>query len=380
VGLIRTLLAISVLNTHSEPIFGVRLHNGDMAVTCFYVVSGFLITLILSEKYAQLRAFYINRALRIYVPYWSAAVFSLVIFSIINNPGHSPVVATGLALDANGAPLVAWSLLSNLTLIGTDLLRYVSVNGDFSIDFPSFMHGGLAGGQGLILVPQSWTLALELQFYLLAPWLARFRVRWLALLTIALLINRTFLFDLMRENRFPFDDAAIFPMQLQYFLLGALGYHGFRVLRTVKISERVKRGVCWVAAAVAIVLIFTAEKALHGHDRRDYDVFYVAFAVLVPFAFYLTKDWKFDSKLGEYSYPIYLFHFAINALFFTTTKPDDRMLFGHWQGEVVLVVTIVVCTIYIQVIDRPVQRVRARIARRSRAQPRPPVAAPVPAE
>jgi peptidoglycan/LPS O-acetylase OafA/YrhL len=380
VGLIRTLLAISVLITHSEPIFGVRLLNGDMAVTCFYVVSGFLITLILSEKYSDLRAFYVNRALRIYVPYWSAALLSLVIFSIINNPGHSPIVASGLALDANGALLLLWSTISNLTLVGTDLLRYVSVSGDFSIAFPSFMHGGVAGGQGLILVPQSWTLALELQFYVLAPFLARFRVRWLLLLTVALLINRDFLFDLMREKRYPFDDAAVFPMQLQYFLLGALGYHAFRMLRAVKLPERVKLGVGWAAGAAAIVLIFTAEKALHGHDRRDYDVFYIAFAVLVPFVFYLSKGWKFDSKLGEYSYPIYLFHFAINALFFTTSHPDDRMLFGHWQGEMVLLVTAIVCTVYIQVVDKPVQRVRKRIASRSRAEPVPPIAAAAPAD
>ncbi len=71
-GVIRALLAISVLITHSEPILGISLLNGDQAVTCFYIISGFLITLILCEKYADLRGFYVNRALRIYVPYLTA--------------------------------------------------------------------------------------------------------------------------------------------------------------------------------------------------------------------------------------------------------------------------------------------------------------------
>ncbi len=51
-GTFRTLLAISVLITHSGPIFGVKLLNGDMAIHLFFVISGFLMSLILSEKYS----------------------------------------------------------------------------------------------------------------------------------------------------------------------------------------------------------------------------------------------------------------------------------------------------------------------------------------
>jgi len=49
---------------------------GAWAVQCIYMVSGFLISLVLSGKYdastpAGLRLFYTNRALRIFVPYWT---------------------------------------------------------------------------------------------------------------------------------------------------------------------------------------------------------------------------------------------------------------------------------------------------------------------
>ena len=49
--------------------------NGRMAVQCFYMISGFLISLVLSNKYDPStadgrRLFYSNRALRIFVPYW----------------------------------------------------------------------------------------------------------------------------------------------------------------------------------------------------------------------------------------------------------------------------------------------------------------------
>ena len=63
-----------------------------MAVTCFYIVSGFLITLILNEKYMDnIKAFYINRGLRIYVPYLAALVFSFVVFALMTTPAHDPI-------------------------------------------------------------------------------------------------------------------------------------------------------------------------------------------------------------------------------------------------------------------------------------------------
>jgi len=68
-GIIRTLLAISVLITHSQPIFEIFLLNGDLAVTLFFIISGFLISLAFEKKYKRnLAAFYINRVLRVYPP------------------------------------------------------------------------------------------------------------------------------------------------------------------------------------------------------------------------------------------------------------------------------------------------------------------------
>src|ERR1051325_848021 len=46
-----------------------------MAVTLFFVVSGFLMSLILTEKYASRGRFYLNRLLRIFPPFWCAGDF-----------------------------------------------------------------------------------------------------------------------------------------------------------------------------------------------------------------------------------------------------------------------------------------------------------------
>src|SRR5260370_32160202 len=62
--------------------------NGRMAVQCFYMISGFLISLVLSHKYDASsvegrRLFYSNRALRIFVPYWSFCVMILAVHVVI---------------------------------------------------------------------------------------------------------------------------------------------------------------------------------------------------------------------------------------------------------------------------------------------------------
>ena len=75
-GTFRFLLALSVALSHFGTVWGYHIMNGRMAVQCFYMISGFLISLVLSHKYDPStadgrRLFYSNRALRIFVPYWS---------------------------------------------------------------------------------------------------------------------------------------------------------------------------------------------------------------------------------------------------------------------------------------------------------------------
>ena len=50
-GLIRALLAISVILAHSESFLGLSLVGGKVAVQAFFIISGFYMALILNEKY-----------------------------------------------------------------------------------------------------------------------------------------------------------------------------------------------------------------------------------------------------------------------------------------------------------------------------------------
>lgn len=67
-GVLRFLLALSVAVAHTGGPF--LLFDSRCAVQVFYIVSGFLIQMILERKYRDnVALFYSNRALRIYVPY-----------------------------------------------------------------------------------------------------------------------------------------------------------------------------------------------------------------------------------------------------------------------------------------------------------------------
>lgn len=81
-GILRFLLAISVVIAHSSSIFGFDLVGGQIAVQAFFIISGFYMTLILNEKYIganhSYRLFISNRTLRLYPVYW--VVFLLTVF------------------------------------------------------------------------------------------------------------------------------------------------------------------------------------------------------------------------------------------------------------------------------------------------------------
>ena len=49
-GIIRFLLAISVVIAHTSSVYGFKLVGGQIAVQAFYMISGFYMTLILNEK------------------------------------------------------------------------------------------------------------------------------------------------------------------------------------------------------------------------------------------------------------------------------------------------------------------------------------------
>jgi len=361
-GLVRLLLALSVVITHSSPVFGMVLLDGDMAITGFFIISGFLMALILDVKYRdRLRAFYLNRLLRIYPPYLVALLLSVIVFSLFPNEHHGPAKVFTWLLEREAWQTLSVAVITNVTLVGINLTRYMSVEEpSFQLIFPNFLQPGVGfGGHNLLFVPQGWTLALELYFYLLAPLVCRLRTIVLVGAIVGLFYLSEEARQYLRHGGIDFPPDASFPFQLKYFLLGVLGYRIMQPLqKAIEADFFAAEYLPTLSLAAAILLVFAG--SYMNDAGLDTEIFYLMFASTVPGMFLFGRDRKWDGRLGEYSYPVYLFHYMISTSA-DNWVPVDMMVFPT------IALTLAISTGYIHFIDRPIMAYRAKISDQAKA-------------
>jgi peptidoglycan/LPS O-acetylase OafA/YrhL len=356
-GTIRFLLAVSILITHSAPLLGVSMLNGDMAVICFFIISGFLMTMILETKYLdRTKIYFINRLLRIFPPYIAALLFAVVIFYTFPNGHHDPYKALNNLLRTENYELFLAAIVSNLTLVGAEFSRYINVKDSGEILFPNFLYRGQgSGAHNFLFVPQAWTLPLELMFYFLAPLVVRLRTRSIAGLTFAVGLAYYLTLQIARSKNIALETSAFFPFQLIYFLFGSLAYRAMGSLdKALKADIACAQYIPPLSFVVAFALIFLAYEGLRVLGFSE-QYLYGLFAICIPGIFIFARHSIFDNAIGEYSFPIYLFHYPI-------AKGADLFVSPSMEGWFTLILTFVISAIYIHLLDRRVEKIRRSIA------------------
>jgi peptidoglycan/LPS O-acetylase OafA/YrhL len=176
------LFALAVVMVHAGKIPFYSGINSLLAVQGFYVISGFLIARAWDIKYAGLRngvrSFYGNRAARIFLMYWAVLLLALAVGLIFHAiRGHWPPYMTvdpWLSLD-----VIVYQICSNLFLAGSSLAFFLGA----SVGGPLYFTGDFTTSTvqiwSLLTLSPTWSLELELWFYLLAPFLLRLRLRWI---------------------------------------------------------------------------------------------------------------------------------------------------------------------------------------------------------
>src|SRR5262245_49810111 len=123
-GILRLILALSVVAVHAGPVFGLRYFgNGVMSVETFFMLSGFYMALVLATRYREhTRDFYFNRFLRLFPVYWIIAG-AMLLYAL----AYEAAMGRGHALGALvlwGTPFSAgdrlWAGLANVAIIGSD--------------------------------------------------------------------------------------------------------------------------------------------------------------------------------------------------------------------------------------------------------------------
>lgn len=349
-GLIRLLLAISVITAHSNPIFGFNFIGGQIAVEIFFMISGFYMALILTEKYnkkSDYRLFISNRFLKIYPTYWLILILCFIYRLVLShfNP-NSPDIFAFFNSNYHLNPFsFLFLLIPNFTIFGLDLGLFFGLNlTTGALFFTSNFRQFSPPLYDFNLIVQAWTLSLELMFYILAPFLNRLKNQYLFLIMSLSLGLRFFLYS-QGLNHDPWT-YRFFPTELIFFLSGIIMYRFYQYIKT-KDFKKISI-FCFL-----FYFSFLFYYQFLPHERTKQLIIFIFSFILIPFIFNLFKKNKIDRFIGELSFPVYLSHFLIIDIFTHFTNLPHQFL-----GLTVATVSIIFSILILKIIINPINNFR----------------------
>ena len=341
-GVLRTTLALMVMVYH---LFVQLLPMGTYAVFGFYIISGYLMTLIMHESYGYTwfgrYSFAVNRFLRLYPQYWAAAILSVL---LILNVGPEAVAhyRGSMVLPASYK-----GYISNLLMI-----------------FPSWYPNSVKPR----LVPPTWALTVEIVFYvLICLGISKsfIRVKIWFLLSIGYVVV-TFIAGLPSNNRYFPAAAASLP-----FSIGSGVFFMSKDSRIYDLYLKLKvssAALFILMIAHCLVWVVLSKRRIGGLVEIGFYMNIVICTVLVYSVVSGGKIGKInqsiDKFIGDFSYPIYLLHWQSGLLASLAIFGEGLHGFSI-RGFISLAVSIpIVCMLSFAsmlVIDKPIQRIRAKI-------------------
>jgi peptidoglycan/LPS O-acetylase OafA/YrhL len=340
VGTIRFLLAFAVASIHIGKIPIYSGVNAALAVQCFYVISGFLIARVWDQKYSSesngTQLFYLNRAARIYFMYWAILSLTLAsIFAVHVAAGRWP---QSLSI-AQSAQMIVYQIVSNISLAGSSVMLWLGATPDGHLYLTDNYTTSAVEVWKMMLLPQAWTLELELWFYLLAPFLLKLRTRWLIVVCVASFALRFYWYHVGSEID-PWS-YRFFPFEVGVFLLGAIAY---------RVSSKLSHSHSALPVFVGAALLIGAYLPQFFSEHRF--IFLALFAMALPTIFELSKRWTVDRFLADMSFPLYLVHWPIMQMASQLPKSS------YWPGMYGTIASVAAAAILVIIVERPIDRWR----------------------
>ena len=359
-GLLRLLLAVSVVLVHTRGCFGFRPLGAAEAVQTFYMISGFYMAMILTEKYHgpdSYRRFLSNRFLRIYPIYWITVGLSVFAWSICYLlTGQAGPLAARASVGPAGCAALG---VSNALIFGQDATLFAGLNSHGGLFWTSNCWSSNPPLSEFLLVPQAWSLGVELLFYLCAlSWSGAARDVILSII-LASLALRGYVYFHLGWTHDPWT-YRFFPLELAFFLAGSLAYRLYRRIRAKDVSRRVLLPGMALFFSVCLLYQFVPAWEAGGVAIRQW-IFYVVAWAAIPWLFTASKHSRSDRYLGELSYPLYLVHFL--AVWFL---PVLLQRIGITQGLPlwILAASLGLSAGLVHFVSNPLERIRQqRVAR-----------------
>jgi peptidoglycan/LPS O-acetylase OafA/YrhL len=200
-----------------------------------------------------------------------------------------------------------------------------------------------------LMIPQAWSLGIEVLFYIIAPFIVR-RNKWFIISIIfGSLSIRIYTYYLGYTND-PWT-YRFFLSELALFLLGTMAY---RMWAERKFFNN--RNKYFVVIFFFIILIFFQYFPLipNFYNTTNW-AFYFLVCFSLPYIFEVSKSSVYDKWIGELSYPVYISHtLVIMCLipFISYFKLDE------FKGEITVFITILFSILLVKVISEPIEKIR----------------------
>jgi peptidoglycan/LPS O-acetylase OafA/YrhL len=324
IQVIRGLSVLLVVLYHLE-VQGFQ--NGYLGVDVFFVLSGYLMALLCTK--GTITEFYGRRLKRLLPAYLVTLAATTLVVSLVAIP-----------VDANQRFDRLW-----LDLIGSSNIAFWLENSYFdSAAFKPLLN--------------LWSLGVELQFYLIAPFILPFLAK--RKIACVLLIAGSLAAALVITTVSPKTSFFMMPLRLWEFLLGALAaWHPIR-FKSIAVEKSVI--LTLIAACAGVIFLYplngNALSPLYGHPGVAALLIASATALLISTTLNsISRDdtilFKTLGTIGDYSYSIYLVHFPAIALVNYAPFGGTRLGFdGATDLALILAITIVLSYVLTTYVER----------------------------
>lgn len=356
-GLIRLLLALSVIVAHAGSIFGLDFLGGPMAVQSFFIISGFYMSLVLNEKYIGAHKSYTlflsNRLLRLFPIYWVVLLLTIILVTFAIGYDSKVEFGSGLQYCVAYFGQMSWGSLAflifiHIFLIGQDMVMFLGLDihtghlfftADFWKTSPQLYK--------FLLLPQAWTIGIEITFYLIAPFIVRRKpIVILSLIFLSIAIRILLIRSGLANDPWTY---RFFPSVLVFFLLGNLSYHIYKRIENAPLNFGIPLSI------TLLVLLFSMFFHQIMIPHRE-GLFFIVFFLAVPFIFKQSRHSRIDAALGNLSYPVYICHSLIGL--FLGRMTGLTRIFGDGLTEAILAIGF--SLILNKVVGVPIERIRQK--------------------
>jgi len=278
-GYLRFTLAILVMFQHvGVPYMNIYPYNpGVFAVTCFYMLAGFVVTHLLHKLFqsgqSALLQFYAERLLRIFPMY----IFMLLLcigFLLITdygNPVWSPM-----------------ALINNLIII--------------PLNYDPMWDSGILQSPRYTLLPTAWSLGLELQAYLLLPLIVFNRIAKIILAVISLAVFFAADFGFIDTVMYGY---SLLPGVFFIFILGSCIYKRTKLPHIADRFDKLFPLVCQILCIIGVLGLYL-DNSLHRFYALEVLVGTLCSVYIITHCAKSLRKFALDKALGDLSYGIFL--------------------------------------------------------------------------